>query len=58
MTFDLHIMGGTLASTLAGEFSFTIALALSLFFLGTLARALDRRGAAVAARGAPRARRS
>ncbi len=45
MTFDFHIMGGNLPSTLAGEFSFTIALALSLFFLGTLARALDRRGA-------------
>ncbi len=44
MTFDLHIMGGTLASTFAGEFSFMIALAMSLFFLGTLARALDRRG--------------
>jgi hypothetical protein len=29
---------------LAGEFSFMIALALALFFLGTLARALDRRG--------------
>jgi hypothetical protein len=43
-TFDLHIMGGTLASTFAGEFSFMIALALSLFFLGTLARAVDRRG--------------
>src|SRR4051794_3871132 len=44
MTFDFHIMGGNLASTLAGEYSFMIALALSLFFLGTLARALDRRG--------------
>jgi hypothetical protein len=44
MTFDLHIMGGTLASTLAGEYSFMIALAMSLFFLGTFARALDRRG--------------
>ncbi|MDQ1431974.1 MAG: hypothetical protein QOF40_2576 [Actinomycetota bacterium] len=44
MTFDLHIMGGTLASTFAGEYSFMIALALSLCFLGTLARALDRRG--------------
>src|SRR2546421_507835 len=33
MTFDFHIMGGTLASTFAGEFSFMIALALSLFFL-------------------------
>ena len=44
MTFDFHIMGGNLPSTLAGEFSFMIAVALSLFFLGTLARALDRRG--------------
>jgi len=44
MTFDFHIMGGTLASTLAGEYSFMIALALALFFLGALARALDRRG--------------
>jgi hypothetical protein len=44
MTFDFHIMGGNLASTLAGEFSFMLALALALFFLGTLARALDRRG--------------
>jgi hypothetical protein len=44
MTFDLHIMGGTLASTFAGEYSFMIALALALCFLGTLARALDRRG--------------
>ncbi|MET0275476.1 MAG: hypothetical protein ABW211_01370, partial [Acidimicrobiia bacterium] len=41
MRFDHHIMGGTLTSTLAGEFSFTIALALSLCFLGTLARALE-----------------
>ena len=38
MTFDFHIMGGNLPSTLAGEYSFMIALALSLFFLGTLAR--------------------
>jgi hypothetical protein len=37
------IWGGNLASTLAGEFSFTIALALGLFFLGALARALDQR---------------
>jgi hypothetical protein len=44
MTFDFHIMGGNLPSTLAGEFSFMIALALALFFLGTLASALDRRG--------------
>jgi hypothetical protein len=44
MKFDHHIMGGTLTSTLAGEFSFTIALAFALLFLGTFARALDRRG--------------
>jgi hypothetical protein len=37
------IWGGNLASNLAGEFSFTIALALGLFFLGALARALDER---------------
>ena len=36
-------MGGTLASNLAGEFSFTLALALALFFLGALAWALDHR---------------
>lgn len=44
MTFDFHIMGGNLPSTLAGEFSFAIAMAMALLFLGTLARALDRRG--------------
>jgi len=38
-----RIMGGVLASNLAGEFSFTIALALALAFLGTLAWALDHR---------------
>ncbi|HEV8625778.1 MAG TPA: hypothetical protein VG034_15070 [Acidimicrobiia bacterium] len=44
------IWGGNLASNLAGEFSFTIALALGLFFLGALARALDeRKGLAVPA---------
>jgi len=37
------IWGGNLASTLAGEFSFTIALALGLFFMGALARSLDER---------------
>jgi hypothetical protein len=37
------IYGGNLASTLAGEFSFTIALCLGLFFLGALARSLDHR---------------
>ncbi|HUF85637.1 MAG TPA: hypothetical protein VMQ81_13730 [Acidimicrobiia bacterium] len=39
--FNQRIMGGTLASNLAGEFSFTLALALALAFLGTLAGALD-----------------
>ena len=43
VAFNQRIMGGTLASTLAGEFSFTIALALALFFLAALAWALDRR---------------
>jgi hypothetical protein len=38
-----HIMGGNLASNFAGEFSFTLALALALFFLGALAYSLDRR---------------
>src|SRR5262249_16481483 len=42
MKFDHHIMGGTLTSTLAGEYSFTIALAFALLFLGTFAAALDR----------------
>jgi len=37
------IWGGNLASTLAGEFSFCIAIGLGLFFLGALARALDER---------------
>jgi hypothetical protein len=37
------IYGGNLASTLAGEFSFTISLCLALCFLGALARALDER---------------
>src|SRR5215204_4763729 len=38
-----HIMGGNLASNFAGEFSFTFALALALFFLGTLAYSLEHR---------------
>jgi hypothetical protein len=41
--FDQHIMGGTLASNLAGEFSFTLALALALFFFAALVYALERR---------------
>src|SRR5215218_9499463 len=38
-----HIMGGNLASNFAGEFSFTLALALALCFLGALAYSLDHR---------------
>jgi hypothetical protein len=38
-----HIMGGNLASTFAGEFSFVLALTLALCFLGALAYALDHR---------------
>lgn len=41
--FNQGIMGGTLRSTLAGEFSFTIALAFTLFFIGALAVALAHR---------------
>jgi len=37
------IWGGNLASTLAGEFSFCIAIGLGLFFMGSFARALDER---------------
>lgn len=35
------IYGGNLPSTLAGEFSFSIALVFALLFLGSLARALE-----------------
>jgi len=35
------IYGGNIASTLAGEFSFTISLCFGLVFLGMLARGLD-----------------
>ncbi len=38
---DWNIYGGNIASTLAGEYSFEIALALSLFALGALAYTLD-----------------
>jgi uncharacterized membrane protein len=40
IAFNQHIAGGNLASTLAGEFSYTIALAFALAFLGTLAMSL------------------
>jgi hypothetical protein len=35
------IYGGNIASTLAGEFTFSIALSLALLFLGVVARGLD-----------------
>ena len=38
---DWQIYGGNIASTLAGEFSFTIGLALAFFGLGALAYTLD-----------------
>ncbi len=38
---DWQIYGGNIASTLAGEFSFTLGLALGLFGLGALAHTLD-----------------
>jgi len=41
--FHHQVMGGTIVSTLAGEFSFTIAFTLALCFIGALASALDRR---------------
>ena len=53
---DWKIYGGNIASTLAGEFSFAIALAFALFALGALAYTLDTGQAALAARGADRAR--
>jgi hypothetical protein len=38
---EWQIYGGNIASTLAGEFSFTIGLAFALFALGALAKTLD-----------------
>lgn len=43
VAFNQGIMGGTLRSTLAGEFSFAIAITFALCFLGTFGAALDRR---------------
>src|SRR5262245_40864504 len=40
IAFNQHIAGGSLASTLAGEYSYTIALACALAFFGTLASSL------------------
>jgi hypothetical protein len=43
IAFNQRIMGGTLASTFAGEYSFTIAVAFALLFFGTFAIALRTR---------------
>ncbi len=43
ISFNQHIMGGNLASTMAGEFSFSLALAFGLFFLGTFTESLHTR---------------
>ncbi len=43
IAFNQHIMGGTIASTMAGEFSFSLALAFALFFMGTFADSLHTR---------------
>ena len=40
IAFNQHIAGGSLASNLAGEYSYTLALAFALASLGTLAFAL------------------
>ncbi len=40
IAFNQHIAGGSLASTLAGEYSYTLALAFALASFGTLAFAL------------------
>lgn len=42
--FNQHIMGGTLASNLAGEYSFTFALAFVLAFFGAFAWSLRNKG--------------
>ncbi|MDQ4134505.1 MAG: 6-pyruvoyl-tetrahydropterin synthase-related protein [Actinomycetota bacterium] len=38
---SFNIYGGNIASTLAGEFSFSISLSLALLFLGVVGRGLD-----------------
>ena len=40
-TKDLSILGGTIKSTMAGEFSFSIALSLAILGLGLFARGLE-----------------
>jgi len=40
-SWSYTIYGGNIASTLAGEFSFSISLSLALVFLGVFARSLD-----------------
>ena len=52
---DWQIYGGNIASTLAGEFSFTIGLAFALFGLGRARVHARHREAALAPGGADRA---
>jgi len=40
-SWSYTIYGGNIASTLAGEFSFSVSLSLALVFLGVFARSLD-----------------
>jgi hypothetical protein len=40
-SWSFTIYGGNIASTLAGEFTFSISLSLALLFLGVLGRSLD-----------------
>ncbi|MFN8037091.1 MAG: 6-pyruvoyl-tetrahydropterin synthase-related protein [Acidimicrobiia bacterium] len=50
VTANQHIMGGNLASNLAGEYSYSLALVFALLFLGAFAVAMrDRRRLATAA---------
>ncbi|MGH9121217.1 MAG: hypothetical protein ACRDYC_04605 [Acidimicrobiales bacterium] len=47
---DFTIYGGNIASTMAGEFSFSISLSIALVFLGLVARGLETgKGRAIAA---------
>ena len=52
--WSFTIYGGNVASTMAGEFSFSIALCLSMLYLGVLARACARARAARSPRSSSR----
>ena len=47
-----HIYGGNIASTMAGEFAFSISITFGLFFLGSLARLVKGEGGSMAATAA------